>query len=272
MRVVDQHIREGRFQRSLALIAGSPACSAGWKSVYEHYRGSYSQRVMYTPVLLSPALLVAGRVGRVQPPRRAHAAAVSRSLRCSATACSASSSISRRPSQARRLAAPVYNIMMGPPLFAPLLLGVSGYPGVDRRRVCAARTSPLRQCLPGTFHGARAPLAGLLPRSISREGLTLEQHVREGRFQKALAAATAVSAPAQRRRGALLALQEQLHVSEPMDVRLRLAPLSSVAGFGAVASRRIARTVLPLASLAAIASGGLGLFYHGRGILRRSGG
>src|SRR6185437_11887131 len=58
--VVEQHIREGRFQRSLSLLAGLSSILGGLEVLYEHYRGSYSQRIMYSPVLLSPALLVAG--------------------------------------------------------------------------------------------------------------------------------------------------------------------------------------------------------------------
>lgn len=50
--VVEQHIREGRFQRSLSLLAGLSAVLGGLEVLYEHYRGSYSQRIMYSPVLL----------------------------------------------------------------------------------------------------------------------------------------------------------------------------------------------------------------------------
>src|SRR5450759_4939139 len=58
--VLDQHIREGRFQRSLSLIAAASSLLAGLEVTYEHYRGSYGQQVMYTPVLISPVLAIAG--------------------------------------------------------------------------------------------------------------------------------------------------------------------------------------------------------------------
>ncbi|MBV9120506.1 MAG: hypothetical protein JOZ39_07340, partial [Chloroflexi bacterium] len=58
--VLEHHIREGRFQRSLALIAGLASLLSGAEVLYEHYRGSYSQRVMYSPIVLSPLLLAAG--------------------------------------------------------------------------------------------------------------------------------------------------------------------------------------------------------------------
>ena len=54
------HIREGRFQRSLALLTAATSVFSGLEVAYEHYRGSYSRRVMYTPVILSGVLAVAG--------------------------------------------------------------------------------------------------------------------------------------------------------------------------------------------------------------------
>ena len=57
---VDVRVREGRFQRWLALIAGLSSVLAGLEVSYEHYRGSYSNRIMYTPVILSGALAGAG--------------------------------------------------------------------------------------------------------------------------------------------------------------------------------------------------------------------
>src|SRR5438270_7814616 len=58
--VVDQHIREGRFQRSLSLVTALSSLLSGLEVTYEHYRGSYSQQIMYTPVFLSVALFMTG--------------------------------------------------------------------------------------------------------------------------------------------------------------------------------------------------------------------
>jgi len=44
------------------------------------------------------------------------------------------------------------------------------------------------------------------------------------------------------------------------------------AGIGAVFSRRVGRTLLPVMSLLAVANGAVGFFYHVRGLLRRPGG
>jgi hypothetical protein len=56
----DAHLREGRFQRGLSLMAGTSSILAGLEVSYEHYRGSYAQKVMWTPVILSGAMTGAG--------------------------------------------------------------------------------------------------------------------------------------------------------------------------------------------------------------------
>ena len=56
----ENRIREGRFQRSLALLTAATSVFSGLEVAYEHYRGSYSRRVMYTPVILSGVLAIAG--------------------------------------------------------------------------------------------------------------------------------------------------------------------------------------------------------------------
>lgn len=57
---LDEEIREGRFQRGLALVTAFSGVLAGLEVTYEHYRGSYRQKIMYVPVLVSPVLTAAG--------------------------------------------------------------------------------------------------------------------------------------------------------------------------------------------------------------------
>lgn len=264
----DHTIREGRFQRGLALIAGASALLGGVEVSYEHVQGSYSQRVMYSPVMISGMVAVAGVWG-------AFNSRIARTLLPISSAVLLADGvvgflyhvrgIHRKPG-GWRLA--VTNIVMGPPLFAPLLLGISGMLGLIAsalRRADAPRTSGILG-LPRR----RAAWRDLVPRGISHEGITLEQHVREGRFQKVLAIATAVSG--------LLNGAEALYSHYKNNFRYRvqwvpiaLSPVLAIAGFGAVGSKRIAHTLLPLASLAAVINGGLGFYFHARGILRRPG-
>jgi hypothetical protein len=53
---------------------------------------------------------------------------------------------------------------------------------------------------------------------------------------------------------------------------ITLTPLLFMAGMGAIWSRTIAPTVLPMVSILAILDGTIGTCYHARGILRRPGG
>jgi hypothetical protein len=54
---IDVHIREGRFQRSLALLSGLSSLLAGLEVAYEHYKGSYGQRIMQLPEQMQPSLI-----------------------------------------------------------------------------------------------------------------------------------------------------------------------------------------------------------------------
>jgi hypothetical protein len=60
LEIVCNRIREGRFQHSLSLLTAFASLMSGLEVSYEHYRGSFSRRVMYTPVILSAVLTGAG--------------------------------------------------------------------------------------------------------------------------------------------------------------------------------------------------------------------
>src|ERR1700743_386391 len=57
------HIRHGRFQRSMAVLVAGSSLVSTLEVGYEHYKGSYSNPVMYTPVILGGALAGAGLLG-----------------------------------------------------------------------------------------------------------------------------------------------------------------------------------------------------------------
>jgi hypothetical protein len=269
-----QHIREGRFQRSLALIAGFSSILSGLEVTYEHYRGSYSQRVMYTPVILSPALLAASVAGATN--RKA-----ARTVLPIVSALTIADGlvgfvfhvrgVHRKPGGWRL---PVTNIVMGPPIMAPLLFAVSGYLGLIAAFL-RREDDPEVAETPGARDAKASPRAAwmsLLPRSITAETRTLEQDIREGQFQKHMAAAMACAA--------LCSGFESLYSHYENDFQYKklqwspiiLTPIMAAAGFGAVKSRTVARTLLPAASAAAILDGSVGFFFHARGILRRPGG
>ena len=123
------HIQQGCFQRSLSLIVCVTSVASGLEVCYEHYKGSYSNPVMYTPVALSAALAGAGLLG-VFSGRGARVALRTVSLVTLADGITGFifhiRGIARKPGGWKL---PVTNIVMGPPIFAPLLFGTSAYLG-----------------------------------------------------------------------------------------------------------------------------------------------
>ena len=267
--VLEQHIREGRFQRSLSLIAAFSSLLSGLDVLFEHYKGSFSNPIMYTPIILSPLLVIAGVWGAFS--RRAARTVLP--IISLITMLDGTigfifhiRGIARKPGGWRL---PVFNIIMGPPLFAPLLFGISGFLGLVAS-LLRREDDPAHKLLPG-IPRPRSAWLSLLPRSISREGIVIERDVREGRFQRGLAIATALSA--------LFSGFESLysHYQNNFTYKIEWTPILvtpavMIAGFGAAVNRTIARTLLPLTSAVALISGSIGFFFHVRGMLRRSGG
>lgn len=263
--IISNHVREGRFQRSLSLISAGASIMSGLEVAYEHYKGSYSRRVMYTPVILSALLGVAG-MAAVFSRRAAHTV-----LRLISVVTLIDSGVGfyfhirgvqRKPGGWRL---PMTNMIMGPPIFAPLLFGTSAYLGL------IASYLQREDATADPAGGSDTFLARLLPPRTSRELLSDEQDMREGRFQQQVAIVTGVSA--------LLSGFEAYYSHYKNNFRYAaqwspvvLSPLLAAAAFASVKSRKLACTALPALSLAAGADAAVGFFYHARGILRRPGG
>jgi hypothetical protein len=58
-----RNLRRGRIQRSLAAATAASALPLGLEIWFEHFRGSFGDKWMWTPVVLSPALAAAGAAG-----------------------------------------------------------------------------------------------------------------------------------------------------------------------------------------------------------------
>ena len=247
----DAHVREGRFQRVLSLMAGSSSILAGLEVSYEHYRGSYGQKVMWTPVILSGAMTGAGIWGACS---RWAARTVLRWISVLTLLDSLAGfffhvrGIARKPGGWRL---PVTNIVMGPPIFAPLLFGVSAYMGLIASYLRPEESSKIIDITPG--------------RKSWRANL------REGRFQKHLAVATILSS--------FFSGFEALYSHYKNNFKYKaqwspiiIAPLLMLAAAASIKSRRASRTVLPVMSVLAVVDGGVGFYYHARGVIRRPGG
>ena len=119
-------LRQGKAQKLLSAVVAGSALPMGVEIYLNHYGGSFGNKWMWTPVALSPALTAAG------------VAAIG-SRRAAQTALPAVSSVylldglagvffhfrgvARKPGGFRE---PTYNLVMGPPSFAPGSLALIG--------------------------------------------------------------------------------------------------------------------------------------------------
>ncbi|HZQ55752.1 MAG TPA: hypothetical protein VFB14_26375 [Bryobacteraceae bacterium] len=249
---VVEHIQDGRFQRSLCLVAATSSFVSGLEVAYEHYKGSYSNPIMYTPVILSGVVTVTAAGGFFS--RRIAETA----LRWTAATTLADGVIGfgfhirgiyRKPGGWRL---PITNIIMGPPLFAPLLFGTAAYLGF----------------LASYLRREEEPK----PDENNDEQYTgWRRDLHNGRFQKHLcvvAAAWTVFSGAE----ALYSHYKSRFRIWSQWTPIILTPIQLGACIGAIYSERLARTLLPATSALSAADGALGFFYHARGIKRRTGG
>ena len=125
-----QDIREGRFQKHMAAATVFAAFLSGFEAWYSHYKNNFRYKAQWTPVIVAPALM-ASALGAIKSRRVAHTwlpamsvlAIVDGSVGCVYHA----RGILRRPGG---LSKPLYNLVYGPPLFAPLLFAACGFLGL----------------------------------------------------------------------------------------------------------------------------------------------
>jgi hypothetical protein len=123
-------VRQGKFQRSLCGLTSIGALITGAEIWLEHDRASFGNRLMWWPVWLTPVLSVAGLAGVFS--RRAakttlpmaSALVVANSLQGEYLHIRG---VGQRPG-GWKLA--LYNMEMGPPVFAPLLFALVGMMGL----------------------------------------------------------------------------------------------------------------------------------------------
>jgi len=123
-------VRHGRFERSLSALTAVGALVTGAEIWMEHDRASFGNRMMWVPVMLTPALSAAAVAG-VFSKRAAKTALPLASAFVLANSIQGQylhlRGIGQRPG-GWRLAR--YNAEMGPPMFAPLLFGLVGGMGL----------------------------------------------------------------------------------------------------------------------------------------------
>lgn len=261
-------LREGRFDRSMALMTAFAALVSGWEAYAQHLRGAFSHWLMWTPVWLTPPTVLAG-VGGVLSQRIAH-----RVLPLLALATVADGvvgfgfhlrGIQRMPGGFKL---GQYNVVMGPPIFAPLLMCTVGVLGLLAGFLRGERLDAPRRDVAITRALLTAVTTGLRRETAPQR---LARRVAHGRFQRILALLTAFFA--------VLAGGEAYveHLRGSFNRRLMWAPVwltppMVVACVSAVFSQRAAQRVLPFASAVTFVDGLLGFVLHVQGIQRMPGG
>lgn len=125
-----RNVRSGRMQQTLSAATAASALPLGLEIYFEHFRGSFGDKWMWTPVALSPAVTIAG-------------IAAMRSERAAKTWLPALSvlycvdgligvithvrGVARKPGGFDE---PLFNVVMGPPLLAPGSLALVGGMGI----------------------------------------------------------------------------------------------------------------------------------------------
>ena len=125
-----RNIRAGRVQKLLAATTAMSAPALGLEVYLEHYKGSFGDRWMWTPLVLTPPLTAAGVAGLVSE----------RAARTALPLVSALyfldgligvvthvQGVRKRPGGFRETH---YNLVMGPPLLAPGSLCLVGALGI----------------------------------------------------------------------------------------------------------------------------------------------
>jgi hypothetical protein len=125
-----RNLRSGRMQKLLSLATAASVPPLAFEIYLEHYKGSFGDRWMWTPIVLTPPLTAAGiagvyseKVARTWLPALSAlyfldgAIGVYTHLR----------GVQKRPGGLKE---PTYNLVMGPPLLAPGSLCLVGAFGI----------------------------------------------------------------------------------------------------------------------------------------------
>jgi hypothetical protein len=124
------NLRQGRMRRTLAATTAASALPLGFEMYLEHYKGSFGDPWMWSPIVTSPLLSAAGvaalrsqRAARTVLPGMGALYAVNGAI----GVITHIRGVQRKPGG---FAEPTYNLVMGPPLLAPGSLVLVGLLGV----------------------------------------------------------------------------------------------------------------------------------------------
>ncbi len=127
---VRRNLLSGRFQKTLSALTAVSAVGLGFEIYLEHYKGSFGDKWMWTPIALTPPLTAAG-VAAVFSERHARttlpAVSALYALDGAIGVITHVRGVARKPGG---FSEPTYNLVMGPPLLAPGSLALVGGMGL----------------------------------------------------------------------------------------------------------------------------------------------
>ena len=124
------NVREGRMQRLLALAAAASAPPLAFEVYLEHYKGSFGDKWMWTPIWLTPPLTIAGIAGVFSPKAARTVLPLFGALYALDGVIGIYThfrGVEKRPGGFHETR---YNLVMGPPLLAPGSLCLVGAMGL----------------------------------------------------------------------------------------------------------------------------------------------
>jgi hypothetical protein len=121
--------RAGRMQRTLAAASALSAPPLAFEIYLEHYKGSFADKWMWTPVFLTPPLTAAAIAGVFSERAAKTVLPIISALYCLDGLVGVVTHFQGVRKKPGGFSEPTYNLVMGPPLLAPgslLLVGAFG--------------------------------------------------------------------------------------------------------------------------------------------------
>jgi hypothetical protein len=124
------NIRAGRAQKLLALATAGSAPALAFEIYLEHYKGSFGDKWMWTPIVLTPPLTAAGIAGYFSERAARRWLPLFGSLYALDGLIGIAVHVQGVRKRPGGFSEPTYNLVMGPPLLAPGSLALVGGFGV----------------------------------------------------------------------------------------------------------------------------------------------
>ncbi len=125
-----ENIRRGRMQKLLALATALSAPPLAFEIYLEHYKGSFGDKWMWTPIVLTPPLTAAGIAGVFSERAARRWLPVFGALYALDGVIGIVTHLQGVRKRPGGFSEPTYNLVMGPPLLAPGSLMMVGTFGI----------------------------------------------------------------------------------------------------------------------------------------------